>query len=1685
MPDSYENALDPDAILQSAPELVRLPYDEAVSNLKKIYSDNTWTDKELAAQNTAQLADLINKANNKEYSIDLGADLSPAFAAVISPNLEEEDKLRMIEETRTKFKEGLYMTDDVDSLFTAHAKEKIADDLIDQMRRGVITADEPLIKDMMARGAEAALAPLVGTGDLLFGTNYTEDFRKAMAEHQDPDWDDTLLAGLSSIGGGVVGFAGASFNPVSAWGYLGATIASQSKDVYDAAYNETGSHEAAKEAWLKSTPGILFGTFADRIVGGSLGKSIRGEKGFLGAIPGAITGASGAAVQALATGEALAQATGEDKFRPSAESVVTQAAAGGVVGAAIGAIGEQLSGYRQRAKIEKEMARAAASTDEAKAQVDAMPDSIPRPFESETVTPNDRVVGQIRSTFKNREKIPPPGAEDEVLRSFVHDPEQEPVLADATEGVLADATLQSTDAPGNYTKILPATRGNPQMSPVIAEWARQLVSSLTTQDTKEWGFFDPADNRLNVSRRAFANPEQANSTLAHEFGHVVDQHRLKLRGYRGVMNLETPIGRFVQTMLQLKNQLNVQKGEQEARELSAAWRPGWDGKSTGADLPPGTPRGVQKYYDYRNQPWEIVADNYSAIFLNPKFVQDNFPTVWKAFNAGIDELPVLRKFWDEYLDISNSPQKTLDWFTKVRHESRLKESEIVGTSAEARILEKGKAKAISPGVLAARQRLLNARAPFDDIIATLRPEVSPAELEQLYTWYRDTYAIAAGRTDLRVYFDVPIRRITDRFQKLGIDSTVADPLAPLKDYMFNDHIINDTTVTMDAIVDSPEPYIDAAVQLKAMLPELEKMQPEEARGRKLLKQLALIKSQLKPQQRAKITGQLHAALAKPKPNQRVDWMPYAIELLDDGAFAARRFLATAGANEDAALRNLSVMQARYGSEKFTALQETSNLIHEALMNPMLDAAEKAGLFPERVLKRMRLNKRSYAYANVLKYFDNDPHIKGTVYEKVGSLHPLGDELAATISKVKAVYLYASHQIAQNAALNLAARGRYTVVPMPYKGRPVNEERLLKQKQNPDKSYLIGRRNGDATLYEIDSPAFRRVFEKSWLDNAPETAWAFDFMDKFNKFFGEREFKTTLSPLYLARTFFMDTRTEAILAKSWELASFLPFHLSRMLRKMKSAARRTADKAIYEGELTGDAAILAKYHALPIGFADDMGGWSDPNKSAEGVIYELMGKPIPGEENMYVPGPINRNLNKLLTKAGFGKDSGVRSILNPVKVNNALNRAANKIGLGKVRKLAEREETATKLTAFRIAKEIHKMGDAEAATFADKHAGVPDPYGGGIEATAVGKMFLFGRAMLNGMRNEYNLVKDDPRGMGMMYMYHKGIPRLLTSSALFAPLVGALWGEEAEQETRKFLDKIPEFDKISKFIIPVGWIDDKGGLRWSAKASEINTDWKPVYIRMPYSRELVTYDRIVSVPFKALEDLVETGTISAKKIGADAVGAFSAIFSGNIAPAIQWAVRTSQFATYQNPYDFYRKRGIFPKDVAEAGTLLDRFYRYATWSMANTYPGFFSFSPEQIASTDLTSPHQVIAITPVLGRFIGMSNYGEYEKQRELAGKKAEFDANIRLHMGSDTKKLYNEYAKAQSYVTNIGAGWQKQTAPLQQARIRAVQNWHSRAYKYAFNELRAAYEKGDEEAVKRISEKLEKSSSTYLNQINR
>lgn len=256
---------------------------------------------------------------------------------------------------------------------------------------------------------------------------------------------------------------------------------------------------------------------------------------------------------------------------------------------------------------------------------------------------------------------------------------------------------------GSFSKDIPLTLGGVDKLkiiefPELVDLARELmgeVPKVRTQVSKVFGglargvFYGAGGGEIRLRADLF-DPKvnditQVAKTLAHEIGHLIDYlpERTLLRG-----NI---LGRLT-SLMEIRNEFipeaGVSRADKEVRQemwnLSNKWRPlekTIQVEETNIEDVGGVPTEVTKMVDkvvpateselpakfieYRKSSKELYADFVSALFNDPKLVEEIAPTAYNLFFEHLDKKPAVR---DAYFELQAKFSGDRDVIIKARRE---------------------------------------------------------------------------------------------------------------------------------------------------------------------------------------------------------------------------------------------------------------------------------------------------------------------------------------------------------------------------------------------------------------------------------------------------------------------------------------------------------------------------------------------------------------------------------------------------------------------------------------------------------------------------------------------------------------------------------------------------------------------------------------------------------------------------------------------------------------------------------------------------------------------------------------------------------------------------------------------------------------------------------------------------------
>lgn len=1709
MPDdtisSNDIEIDAFSILDKAPD-----YDTGINELIKLYNTSAQQDPKKAREVLSTYGkDLYHKFERKPFEITETIDIAP-----IKPDQNlSNDRVAQINDWEQKNLEALSLSNDPDYIAVKEPLSTSIKNLASEARREELgERGEGVwawVADKGVRVTQGAIGPFAK----LFGFDEVDkDLYERTQRSRDKDISSMLAYGAGAtlpIAAVSIGTAGLGTTPATAavLGTMGAQAAGEAKAVYKKGVEETGNEtEALRGAGIVAgaqaiqmlpigrgvsalTRNLLAKPateVAEKSINVAIIEALDAQKKTFGnvALSALEAGTMGSAGMVMSNvGLNIALDENGDITEGAADAFLSNAIMAGLLrggsalleNAAIKQLKKSIKEYEEQS-ITKE---SDASTETAAPLFVRNEEGYLVPAPEKPLTVEDRI--KEKAYF------------DKELQRYLNEDEYNGPLPTTEDGeplVLPNLSDYETDTiPAKTVVMNPEQDLRPNALTIflakqlggILELSRNVVDGA-------FGAYYSASNKIRVLRSLGADPEKFSRTLAHEIGHFTDSYLTKaFNKSESLKKLATDFGSLKRMVVESASDEGLFP---EAVEISKKWRGDYNQVT-------GDTKQASAYDVYRSAPSEIYADVFSAIVNAPDWVKENYPEMHKAFERDLSKNEYLNSFWNQLQKFANDPTELSKFRWGMRREAKLKQASIEAAVRTNKIKDNTLGAKLKRSMDLAFRTVIDKYPIVRKIIASQsNKEVREAGFDMLRNVKSKDYLYH----DIERLYAKPSSEILLKMQQAGIDTNHWGI------YRWANRVLNEETDTMARVRENPDIYRPAANYIKDFLLKetslnkkfksvktqiLEQYFSDEALSTpeglerafaslgiigdtaELLDQNDFVASYpLDDPQRAK-KGLRDYRLAVERLARRKESIPIenlkkeiskipsegARLLLEDvtkdNAFAVRKYLINPdGYSAKDASQDIAALKDLLGVEKFGKLQTLDSEFSDVMQN-FRNIVEKSGIFSPELISRIVRNKGNYAVANVLKYFEGNDSINSKIRTAIGTLSEVGDEISSTYLKNVAIVKRAYYQNAVNNVIGLANMGGMVVEVTPHKYKSdIFAEQSRLSKNDKDHSYLIGYREGKPSLYKIKGgKQWEDMFKDP--DSLPYIGPLLNIVDTLNDAFLTRQLKTVLSPAFVIGQKYYDRGLEAILSNAFDLHFGLPTHLGvtkkgRALKAIDKATRAEIDHYKATGELTGTLKKAIDLNAALLHInTKDIVEKVPSGLSFVDALYESFGKKMPDETNAFE------------------------------KIGLFTEKVLDKLGGKWLKDIAEYDELRTKVNGFRIGKELLNMTDSQAAVFAQEKFGVPDPLSGGIYATEINKLFLFGRAHLNGLRVMGSLLKDTPKTAASQLALRVVLPKLTLSAPVMYHVVNQVAGSEAADKYVKMLNMIPTNEKASRTVIPLGFQDGAGNYHNfnDVKLSDIQNDWKAWYIRLPQSRELTSVTKVfwplVSNLFQGnVQEAVTQTTKAAINTGA-----------AGFQPVIQYLSNLAAITIGNNPQDFYRQKGILDKNVVEAGSLGDKFYEYGKYMAASQYPAAVPYSPFKGTSerSDLEKVQKGVPFVGPLARsFIGVSNYGLIEEGIEHDKAREKINAGIVLSTGEKTRELLNEYRSAAAQISVIGKGWQQKVGPNVAQKLQALTSWHAKVWVNYRDELRAALEAGDSERYSYIVNQLEQVSSKFL-----
>jgi len=835
-------------------------------------------------------------------------------------------------------------------------------------------------------------------------------------------------------------------------------------------------------------------------------------------------------------------------------------------------------------------------------------------------------------------------------------------------------------------------------------------------------------------------------------------------------------------------------------------------------------------------------------------------------------------------------------------------------------------------------------------------------------------------------------------------------------------------------------------------------------------------------------------------------------LFNKTSYNARKYLLNSkGDNVYDAAAAMERLRQKYG-DKYKNIEDLMREYHEIVNNDaIIDLLYNSGIITPFIYKRMKLNKDYYTTNVVNDYIENDSMMDPQIKAAYGTFREQGDPLVGTPLKMQALIDAAFRQRAVN-SLYIAAKamGEDASEVLSKSGRrfPPQSmyEKMVAHNKGKDGSstYIILKQKGTPRLFEIQNNLARwdHILSDFRFDKNGAMGIALGVTDALTRVSLTRELKTILSAAF---SIVGETRRNALneAMRSHSIITtpvFFFWHLNPSLRRIKKQIKADWNTWQTTGVMSPTLKDAFRDQALISHLNDTQTGLLPNEYDVARGIFDLAneGKVIEdAQKRGWDVQRISQTANNAIDKIGLPGDK-IGQMMEVMGASNVTAKTAakmlNKVGLKGLKDFAQNQEAKTKLFGYYMGRTLLKMSPPEAGGFARYSFGTPNSTSGGYYANEANRIFLFGRAWLNGLNNLDDYIRSDPKNaVGQLVTKHL-IPKFLVTAAAPA-MIGALFGEEAEKQYDLWLKKIPGYEKVMKSITPLGFFDSQGKFRpWlTFDSSEVTADWKAAYFRFSDDRTLAAINATIWPSIEALaratfdgadfnpdKVLKQTGIEILKQTG------------GNFNPWIQYGFNLAEIVVNpEGPTDLFRGRPII--DKKNLGSIAENSVEFGKYVVSQQLPGIvpsYYLKKQDSHSMAESMLNDYPVLSPTARSILGATNYGDYENTKAGAQKAEDLRQEILNGYGPASESVRLEYSSAQGFMSKAGAqkkpgGWREGLNPVDVEINELMLYWQSHIQTPFNNEIRNYMEVGDDENVARMYDELEKASAEYLAELER
>jgi len=252
------------------------------------------------------------------------------------------------------------------------------------------------------------------------------------------------------------------------------------------------------------------------------------------------------------------------------------------------------------------------------------------------------------------------------------------------------------------------------------------------------------------------------------------------------------------------------------------------------------------------------------------------------------------------------------------------------------------------------------------------------------------------------------------------------------------------------------------------------------------------------------------------------------------------------------------------------------------------------------------------------------------------------------------------------------------------------------------------------------------------------------------------------------------------------------------------------------------------------------------------------------------------------------------------------------------------------------------------------------------------VFLFSNAIKEGIRGDFEGAFKNPRTRSG-YWWKTASLNILPKIIMFLAGTGYFGKEIADNYKKQ-----TEYDKTNYNTVPLGTTDNG----------------QAIYLRIPQDEMGRLFGAMFWKAINNDKDILRSAT---------QIGSLTAGQLPSLSPSIELLFNTMQYISGQNPYDFFKGRTILTDDEQKVrgsygAKKMGRYYLSKLGFSMN-----FGYSDEKSDTTVV----KTIKYSPIISRFIKITDYGIKEQQKELKGNVTTRQAERRLKKYSNKSQGFN------------------------------------------------------------------------------